>query len=232
MKKLILLFLLACASALWMSVNAQQGGGMPGSDGADGMPGAGGVDGMPGSSEGSPGMDEQGEPAFLKNLQEARKQGPKSIQYIGSLLDLGMFYNRRERYADAERVLLQALAIVDSGALRPSPKTAPRPPIVQHHPGGVVSATNCDPPKPYEELMQNLFPALVTAEIENSKYAAAEAHIKRMIALVPSNEVTGSLNLMSAYSSYATLLRKQGRVREAQIYEQKADAINKSFKPL
>jgi tetratricopeptide (TPR) repeat protein len=174
-------------------------------------------------------MDDEGEPAFLRLLNAAKKKGPRSLQYIGGLMELGMYYNRVNRFEDATRVLTQALAIVDSGAVKPSPKTAPVPPLVQHHPGGVVSATNMNPPKPYEELMQNLMPALVQAEMNSGRMAQAESHIKRMIALAASDPVSGKLNLMSAYTAYAELCRKQGREREAAAYQKKADDINATF---
>lgn len=188
--------------------------------------------GQPGSTEGSPGMEEEGEPPYLKRVQQAKKKGVRNVEYVRSLLGLGMLYNRQERFADAQRVLTEALALVDAGVIKPSPHTEPRQPIIETHVNGTVSATNTDPPKPYEELMQDLLPGLVQAEIANRKFKLAETHIKRQIALVPSNQVTGSVNLMSAYSSYANLLRKLGRTAEAKTYDAKADAINRSFIPM
>lgn len=185
-----------------------------------------------GSSPGSPGMDEEGEPAFQRIVQQAKKHGLQSAQYAGALTELGLYYNRCARYRDAVRVLKQALQIVDSGALKPTPPFKEKPPLVQHHPGGVVSATNVNPPTPYEDLISNLLPALFSAETETANYKDAELHIKRLIQLRAPNDVAHKLNLMQAYSSYATLLRKLGRTAEAKRYEQMADEINKSFRPL
>lgn len=177
-------------------------------------------------------MDELGEPAFQKEVEKAKKQGIRSRAYIASLVSLGMFYNRKERYGDAQRVFVQALTVIDSGALKPQPKQPLKPPIVQQHGNGTVSATMCNPLDPYEQIMMDLLPGLVTAETELRKFGPAEAHVKRMINLSASNPVVGSTNLMSAYGLYATLLRKMGRTTEANAYQRKADEINASFKPL
>jgi tetratricopeptide (TPR) repeat protein len=195
-------------------------------------PGAGSAGGEAGSAPGSAGMDEEGESAFQRVVNDAKKHGSQSTQYAGALVQLGMYYNRCARYADAVRVLSEALAIVDRGALRPTPPFKERPPLVQQHPGGVVSATNVNPPTPYEDFMANLLPALFTAEIESGKYVPAEAHIKRLIQMRAPNDVMQKLNLMQAYSSYADLLRRTGRATQAAEYEKKAADINKSFKPL
>jgi tetratricopeptide (TPR) repeat protein len=195
-------------------------------------PDANSIGGEAGSAPGSLGMDEQGESAFQRLVNNAKKQGLQSTEYAGALMQLGMYYNRCARYADAVRVLSQALAIVDRGALRPTPPFKEKPPLVQEHPGGVVSATNVNPPTPYEDFMANLLPALFSAEIQSSKYVPAEAHIKRLIQMRAPNDVMQKLNLMQAYSSYADLLRKTGRATQAAQYEKKADDINKSFKPL
>lgn len=178
-------------------------------------------------------MEDQGPAAFEKIVRDAKvKYGIRSKQYIGSLMELGMYYNRHDRFVDAQRVLTEGLKLIDSGVVKPSPKTPELPPIVQTHGDGTVSATNVNPRKPYEEMMENLLPALVQAEIATKNYKLAETHIKRQIALSAQNEVTGKLNLISAYTAYASLLRKLGRAAEAKSYEQKADAINKSFTPL
>jgi tetratricopeptide (TPR) repeat protein len=189
--------------------------------------------GAPGcSSPGSAGMDEQGEPAFLQVVQKGRAQGTKSVPYMQSLIELGMFYNRQGRYADAARVLTEALNIVDGGALKPSIIRPPVPPLVQHHNNGTVSATNMNPATPYEDTMASLLPAIVEAQTETKQYALAEKHVKRLIALRAPNDVVYKLNLMSAYGAYAKLLRKQGRTVEAAQYERKMNEINASFKPL
>jgi tetratricopeptide (TPR) repeat protein len=184
------------------------------------------------SVSGSRGMDDEGEPAFQRVVKQASKYGLRSVEYAGALTELGLYYNRCGRYADAARVLGQALQIVDRGAVHPTPPFKEKPPLVEHHPGGVVSATNVNPPTPYEDLLSNLLPALFSAEVESGKYPQAEAHIKRLIAMRSPNDVMQKLNLMQAYSVYAKLLRKTGRTAQANEYEKKADAINKSFKPL
>jgi hypothetical protein len=154
--------------------------------------------------------------------------------YIGALLDLGMHYNRGDQFARASQILTQALQLVDSGVLKPSSKEArqDRPPQVETQENGTVSTTSINPLRPYEELMDNLLPALIEAQIGASQYAPAESTIKRLIASTGSNEVSHKLNLEFAYSRYATVLRKLNRLAEANQYQRKADEIHNSFRPL
>lgn len=192
------------------------------------VPGASG-----GSSPGSSGMDDT-EAEHLSIVRQSEKKGKTSRDYIGSLLGLGMHYNRHERFAQAARTLRQALSIIDAGALKPTPDKDRKPEriVEQHHPGGVVSAQVIRTPMPYEETLQELLPQLITAEIGANELAPAEAHIKRLIALAGPNEVADKLALMSAYSQYAELRRKQHRDKEAEQFQRKADEISRSFKPL
>jgi hypothetical protein len=188
--------------------------------------------GASGSSEGSAGMEEAGEQAFVDQVRRDKAKGPRSQQYIGALVELGMYYNRHEQAEKARQALQQALAIIDAGAMKPSPQTPQRPPLVQYHDNGTVSATNQNPPQPYEETISNLLPALATAEIACSKYSSAETHLKRLIAMKSNNDVANKLNLMSAYGLYAQVLHKIGKHKDAAVYERKTDEINRSFKPL
>ena len=55
---------------------------------------------------------------YLKLVSKAAKSGLKSQLYIGSLIDLGMHYNRAGKSAQACATLTKALAIVDAGALQ------------------------------------------------------------------------------------------------------------------
>ncbi|HEY9713463.1 MAG TPA: hypothetical protein V6C72_08325 [Chroococcales cyanobacterium] len=186
-----------------------------------------------GSSPGSAGMEER-ESAFLSELKRAERSGRRSQAYIGSLLRLGMYYNRQNQFSKATGSLSQALSLIDSGALHPTPAKDIRPErvIEKAGPGGTVSATVVRTPMPYEEVLQDLLPQLVTAEIGCNLLASAEKHIKRLIALQGTNPVTAKLNLMTAYTQYAELLHKQHRDKEARVYEKKAQEINSSFKPL
>lgn len=186
-----------------------------------------------GSVEGSPGMEDT-EAVYSSMVRAAARKGKTSREYIGSLLGLGMHYNRANRFRDASRTLRQALQIIDSGALKPAP-TAERKPekiIERHHPNGVVSAEVVRTPYPYEEMMQELLPQLITAELGANELTIVEGHIKRLIALKGPNGVADKLSLMSAYAGYAELMRKRNRPKEAAIYDRKVDDINKSFKPL
>jgi hypothetical protein len=190
--------------------------------------------GEPGvSSSGSPGMAEN-EAAFLAEVRKSEKKGKSSQAYIGSLLALGMHYNRTGRFADAVRVMKQALAIVDGGALKPTPeaKRIPERTLVKEHGNGVVSAEVVRQPLAYEEILEELLPQLVSAEISAGDLRSAEVHVKRLISFAGSNDVRQKLNLISAYTSYAEICRKQHRQKEADMYQRKADEINRSFKPL
>ncbi len=191
--------------------------------------GAGGSGSIPGS-QGQPDTD-----AFYRaELEKSKKKGLRTIAYVNGLLNLGMHYNRVNKFADASRVLQEAIALVDSGVIKPSSKEtlAKQSTMTVHEGNGVSSATINAVPKPYEELMQNLLPALISAESGSAQYKQAEIHIKRLIALASTDPVSAKLNLMSAYRQYAEVLRKTHRTAEAKVYEQKADTINKSFKPL
>lgn len=190
----------------------------------DGMP-----DGVPGSSEGSAGMPDT-ESFYLKELKPAAKNGARSPQYVGALLGLGMHYNRANRFRDAERVLLQALTLVDSGAIK-NVKRAPHVPAIKEtvHPDGTVSAENMNPPSDYEQMMENLLPALIDAEIKSNHYVPAETHIKRCIAFLSRPGAFGGPGLMSAYWQYSELMRKQKRFKEAAMYKKKGDDINATF---
>ena len=194
----------------------------------DGAPGA-----VGGSSPGSSGMEES-ESGHKRAVEKAKKKGLTSREYIGSLLALGMFYNREERFVDASKTLRQSLSIIDAGAMKPTPDKDRKPEkvIEKQHPGGVVSAEVVRTPMPYEETLQELLPQLVTAEIGAKELKQAEMHIKRLLALKGPNVVADKLAQISAYSQYAELMRKLGRVKEAAEYQRKADEINASFKPL
>ncbi len=206
----------------FLSAQAQEGV-------SDGSPG-----GMPGaSSEGSEGMPDT-ESFYSTSVAKALKKGRHSLDYISSLLALGMHYNRSGKFAQASRTLRNALAIVDAGALKPTPPSARRPEkiIETNHGDGTVSAEIVRVPMPYEETLQELLPQLISAELEANELNIVEAHIKRLIALQGANQVTDQLALMSAYTSYSQLMRKRHRNKEADEYQRKADQINASFKPL
>lgn len=200
-----------------------EGGGEPGAS-AGGSPGV--------SSPGSAGMPD--EPAiYEREVRKAAKKGKRSLEYIGSLLALGMHYNRSRNFTKASATLNQALAIIDAGALKPTALKDRTPDkIIEHQGEGTVSAEIVHKPLPYEETLQELLPQLVTAEIGANQLAPAEIHLKRQIKLSSSNPVADKLSLMSAYSQYAELMRKLHRNKEAAEYQRKADKINSSFIPL
>lgn len=217
----LLIFTIACTLSL--PVFAQEG-----------EPGvSGGV--SSGSSAGSAGMPDVPE-FYEKEVARAARKGKRSQAYIGSLIALGMHYNRAGRYEKASSTLNQALAIIDSGALKPMPAKARIPDrIVETRTGDTVSAQNIHQPLPYEETLQELWPQLATAEVGANQLAAAEIHIKRWIKFNTSssvNPVADKLGMMSAYSQYAELLRRTHRSKEAKEYQRKADEINSSFVPL
>lgn len=194
----------------------------------DGEPGV-----VAGSSAGSEGMPDT-EQMYASIVQKSLRKGKTSKEYIGSLLGLGMHYNRCNRFQDASKTLKQALAIIDGGAMKPAP-TAERKPekiVEQQHSNGTVSAQVIRTPYPYEEMLQELLPQLVTAELGANELAVAEVHIKRLIAIKGANPVADKLSLMSAYASYTELMRKRNRPKEAELYQRKVDEINSSFKPL
>ncbi|HEY9787371.1 MAG TPA: hypothetical protein V6D17_18420, partial [Candidatus Obscuribacterales bacterium] len=163
-------------------------------------------------------------------------RGKRSRAYIDALVNLGMHYNRTERFRDASRVLQQALSLADSGVLKPTPPQNRVPERVVEIKGnqndGVVGAQVIRQSLPYEEVMEGLLPQLITAEIGANQLMAAETHVKRLIKLAGTNPVTSKLNLMSAYTSYAQILRKLHRHKEADAYQRKADDINRSFIPM
>ncbi|QQR56699.1 MAG: hypothetical protein IPG59_17080 [Candidatus Melainabacteria bacterium] len=225
--------LLAIAFALLSQPAFAQGRGEvpPGTQEVPGSSGA--MEGEPGcSSPGSEGMPDT-DAVYLKLVSKAAKSGLKSQLYIGSLIDLGMHYNRAGKSAQACATLTKALAIVDAGALQPTPLSKRVPDkIIEHHGDGTVSAEVVHKPMPYEETLEALFPPLVDSEIATNKFGSAEMHIKRQIKLATTNGVSGQINLMSAYSQYANLCKKMKRTREAAIYQKKADDINATFKGL
>lgn len=208
----------AASPAIGPSDETPVPGGEPGSAGG----------GMPGSSDGFPGLPDT-DARFQKELRDAAKKGKRSEAYIGSLLELGMHYNRQNRFASAERVLTEALAIVDGGAIKNVKKPLNVSAIKETvHPDGTVSAQNLNPPSAYEQLMENLLPALIAAEIQTGHLSAAEIYAKRTIAFLSGNP-GGKPGLMSAYWQYAEILRKQKRYKEAAAYKKKGDTINASF---
>lgn len=182
------------------------------------------------------GMDEQGEPAFKAPVDSARKRfGERSKEYMCSLLDLGMYYNRRQRYADALKVLTASLNLADSGVLSkltpkavPPQKPAPPQPVTSAD-GGVVSIA-AGPEQPADlQFLQGLLPALIEAEIHQKSYVPAEAHLKRLIAVCHAGGVSDKVALIGAYAQYAELLRKTNRKAEAAKMQKKSDDINSSF---
>jgi hypothetical protein len=203
----------------------------PSAFGQDGEPGvSGGSGGSVGGFEGMPDTEAVYKADVLKNA----KKGKTSKEYIGSLLALGMHYNRSNRSADASKTMKQALQIIDAGALKPAPN-AVRPPettIETQHGDGTVSAQVVRKSFPYEEMLQELLPQLISAELACNELTIAETHIKRLIALHGPNQVADKLSLMSAYASYAELMRKRNRPKEAEMYQRKVDEINSSFIPM
>lgn len=191
-----------------------------------------GFSGLAGATGGSPGMPDTPE-VYMANVRKAAEKGKENLAYIESLLALGMHYNRTEGFSKATKTLNEALKIIDSGVLKPTPKKDRVPDtIVEHRGNGTVSAEVVHKPLPYEETLQQLLPQLATAEIGANQLTAAEIHLKRLIELSSSNPATDKSALMSAYSNYAALLRKVHRDKEAQVYKQRADKLNSSFIPL
>jgi tetratricopeptide (TPR) repeat protein len=213
--------------------HAQFDGGAPGAAGGSDAQ-QGGMAGSAGAS--SPGFEGQPdtEPFYQAAVARAKKKGPHSLSYAASLLDLGMHYNRAGRFIDASRVLNQSLILIDGGILKPSSKAtlAKEDTITTSQSDGVASATMHRVPKPYEEFMETLLPALIGAEVGAHQFKQAEAHIKRLIAMPATNPVSGKLNLAQAYSQYAIVLRATNRAALAKQYEKKAEDIHNSFTPL
>jgi tetratricopeptide (TPR) repeat protein len=220
-KSIALLLALMAASNIAQAMAQSADGSQGGSQQSDGSPGV--------SSPGSPGMEEEGEPAFKRELQKAKVHGLKSKEYAGALQDIGMFYNRQGRFTEANKALTEALAILDGNPalLRDTPRpNVPKRP----DPPGVVSYEAEQTPLAYQ-VMSNLLPQLVTARTGAKQYASAEKVLQRWlkIAEAPQNPVWDK---MFAYTQYAELLRKMGRLKDAQTYEQKAQAINSTIKGL
>ena len=174
-------------------------------------------------------MDEEGEAAFKRELQKSKRHGLKSKEYAGALQEIGMFYNRQNRFAEANKALTEALAILDGNPalLRDEPRSkVPNRP----DPPGVVSHEAEQKPQAYQ-VMSNLLPQLVTARTGAKQYASAEKILQRWLKMAeaPQNPVWDK---MFAYTQYAELLRKMGRLNDAQTYEHKAQAINSTIKGL
>ncbi len=189
--------------------------------------------GVSGSVPGSEGMPDT-DAVYQAAVAKSAKKGKTSAAYVGSLIALGMHYNRVNRPIDASRVLKQALQIIDAGALKPAPNAIRKPEKIVETSGndGTVSAKVERTPYPYEETLQELLPQLVSAELSSNQLAFAEQHLNRLIKLKGPNDVADKVSLISAYSSYAELMRRRHRPKEAAAYQRKADEINASFKPL
>lgn len=200
-------------------------GGIAGTPGG-GEPGA--AASSPGS-EGLPDTDQQ----YLKEVNQARKKGLKSRAYIGSLIGLGMHYNRQGKYALAQKTLSQALAIIDGGALKPTKgSVAEKPPTVTEHGDGTVSATINKPAAPYEETLEQLLPALVEADTLSNHLSEGEVHVKRLINMAQTERIVRVPNLMFAYNQYSALLTKMHRNKEAAHYKREAEKINSTIRGL
>jgi hypothetical protein len=185
-----------------------------------------------GSSAGSAGIDDNDDKPFTNAVRKAALKGHHSSEYIDSLVELGMHYNRQGHAVDATKVLSQALSIIDSGAMKPAPANRRPDSITVEQKGEVTSGRVNRTPTPYEDTLSNLLPALVEAEISAGQLKQAETHVKRLIHTPAHDQVSGKVNLMSAYRRYAEILRKQHRTAQANEYDKKADDINHSFKGL
>jgi hypothetical protein len=206
------------------AVFAQEGGQAP--------PGVAGG-GQPGASAGSAGMEDE-EKIFRDGVNKAEKHGGHSREYIDSLVQLGMHYNRQRRFADATKTLSKALTIIDAGTIKPTPEKDKRPEkVVETRSGngasGTVGIHVIKTPMPYEETMAELLPQLIDAEIGTNKLKAAEVHVKRLIAVPAPNSLRHKMNLMFACNRYSEILRKENRIKEADDYQARANAINNSF---
>ena len=181
-------------------------------------------------SEGMPDTDSVYQAAVVKSA----KQGKRSLPYVQSLMALGMHYNRVNKFADASKALKQALLLIDAGALKPAPNAERKPEriIEKHESNNVVSAQIVRTPYPYEETLQELLPQLVTAELGTNELDLAESNLKRLLKIKGANPVADKLSLMSVYSSYAEIMRRRHRPKDAAMYQKKVDEINASFKPL
>ncbi|HEY9733701.1 MAG TPA: hypothetical protein V6C89_17430 [Drouetiella sp.] len=189
--------------------------------------------GVSGSAPGSEGMPDT-DAVYQSAVAKSAKNGKTSLAYIGSLVALGMHYNRVNRPVDAARTLRQALQIIDAGALKPAANAFRNPEKIIESRGahGTVSAMVERTPYPYEETLQELLGQLASAEMSSSQLDLAEQHLSRLIKLKGPNDASDKVSLMSAYSSYAELMRRRHKPKEAAMYQRKADEINASFKPL
>jgi len=225
--------LFAVANFSGWTVGAQGGSGN-GSGASGNEPGgeAGVVAGSSSSSPGSEGMPDT-DALYLKETRQAQKKGLNSREYIGSLIGLGMHYNRTGKANDARIALLKALTIIDAGALKPTKGSVKeQAPTVVEHGDGTVSATVNKPPCPYEETLEQLLPALVEAETQSNHLAEGEVHIKRLITMAQTERIQRVPNLMFAYNQYSQLLTKMHRAREAAHYKQEAEKINSTIRGL
>jgi len=227
------------AGAVFSSLNfslAQNGGapdqpgGVPGSSSGSSSGSSAGSSGS--SSPGSEGMADT-DAQYLKETRQALKKGINSRDYIGSLIGLGMHYNRTGKANDARMALLKALTIIDGGALKPTKGSVKeQAPTVVDHGDGTVSATINKPPSPYEETLEQLLPALVEAETQSNHLTEGEVHIKRFITMAQTERIQRVPNLMFAYTQYSALLTKMHRTKEAAHYKQEADKINSTIRGL
>ncbi|MBI2811445.1 MAG: hypothetical protein HYX67_11545 [Candidatus Melainabacteria bacterium] len=171
---------------------------------------------------------------YQAEVAKSAKKGKRSMSYIGSLIALGMHYNRVNRFSDAAKALQQALQIIDAGALKPAQNGERKPEkiVESHESNDVVSAQVVRTSYPYEETLQELLPQLVAAELGTNELDLAERNLQRLLKLKGANQVADKLSLISAYSSYAEIMRRRHRPKEAAMYQKKVDEINGSFKPL
>lgn len=220
-----------CNAAAFAQGSASEPGGSGSVQGS--APDSANQPGVSGSSPGSEGMPDT-DAIYQAAVAKSAKKGKTSIGYINSLIGLGMHYNRVNRFSDAARVLRQALQIIDAGAMKPAPNSVRKPEkvIETHESNGTVSATVERTPYPYEETMQELLPQLASAELSSNQLDFAEQHLNRLIKIKGPNGVADKVTLMSAYSTYAELMRRKHRPKDAAMYQRKADEINASFKPL
>ncbi len=185
------------------------------------------------SSAGSEGMPDT-DSVYKADVAKSAKKGKRSVAYIASLIALGMHYNRANRFLEAGKALKQALQIIDAGALKPAPNVERKPEklVERHEANNIVSAQVVRTSYPYEETLQELLPQLVTAELGTNELVLAEGNLQRLLKLKGPNQVADKLSQISAYSSYAEIMRRRHRPKDAAIYQKKVDEINGSFKPL
>ena len=191
------------------------------------------VSGSPGSTQSSPGAEGEADnpKPYILALQTAKKHGRNSASYIDALIDLGLYYNRRQNWQQARLYLTEALAIIDGGALKPTIGSVEEkaPTIVPDPKSGTVSATINKPPSPYESTLEQLLPALAEAEQNSNHSSQAAAQIRRLINLAENNRINRVPNLLSAYNLYSQILKGMHRDKEAAHYKEKAEQLNKSI---